>query len=179
MPSWSSLRRAAIGRQLSDSETSSSNLNFRIMMPRSLIFARLIAPGRRASYNFGTIHLILAKPGRRALAVARVESHEVSLRQDTRQTTTLEHRQTSDLVLYQHSSGVGQWRLGSSCNHRSAHHVLDFEFVEHLAMRALAVPNRLRQRAAKQIALAHNAHHPVSFFIQHRQMTDASQTHHI
>src|SRR5208337_2280682 len=111
------------------------------------------------------------------IPAARDEGDKVSLRDDADQAPIVDHRKASDLPLGQKSCGLDQRSIRAGGDYIAGHHVFDRESVQDLALSVLAISKRLRERIAKEIALAHDADEDVTVIIDNRQMANPSQEH--
>src|SRR5208283_2017426 len=112
-----------------------------------------------------------------SIAAARDNGNEVSLGQDADQAPIFDNRKAADLPLAQKACGLDQRSIRAGGDYIAGHHVFDRETVQELALSVLAIAKRLRERVAKELALAHDADEGLTVIIDNGQMSNPSQEH--
>ena len=87
-------------------------------------------------------------------ALARKNSNEICLGQNTHELFAFDNREATYLPLQQNARSLNQRRVGTGRDHVAVHHLFDQQAIEHLPLRMLTVTERVRQRTAKEVSLA-------------------------
>jgi hypothetical protein len=107
------------------------------------------------------------------------QPHEVGLGQEAHQPALLHDRQAADLALQHDARGVLEERVRADGRELPRHHVLHQQDLEQLLLRVLPVAQGAGQRAAEEVALAHEADQLALLVVEHREVADAPEPHHV